>query len=143
MQAVQMALAGISALAYAQDDLKRRLECIPSGNQRMKMTVGGVKSVMNDLIGTITQKQALHIYHVMKDMDMRLVPKLTPGSGNFIMSKEEGKELMDCARERCHGCVEDNESCRKCRLYKLMTALVPLEKYEGLICPYSLAEWEE
>jgi hypothetical protein len=79
----------------------------------------------------------------MKDFDMRLLPKLTPGSTNVIMTKEEGMELMDIARWRCHSCAEDGESCRSCRLYKILESTTPMDSYgDGLMCPYALAEWE-
>lgn len=143
MQAVQMTLATLSTAAYAQDDLKKRLECIPDGVKRFRLALGGLRSVANDIIGTISVQQAKHIRNTMNDMELRLVPKLTPVSVNLIFTKDEAKELMDCAREMCVACTEDADSCRKCRLYKVMETHVPLESYNGLICPYSLAEWEE
>ena len=58
MNAVRMMLAALSVAAYAQEDLKNRLECVPAGNQRMRMAVGSLRSVINDLIGTISRAQA-------------------------------------------------------------------------------------
>ena len=143
MQAVRMMLATLSTAAYAKDDLKKRLECVPYGNERMRMALGGLRSVVNDLIGTISVQQAKQIYGTMKDFDMRLLPKLTPGITNVIMTKEEGMELMDIARWKCHSCAEDGESCRSCRLYKILEATTPMDNYgDGLMCPYALAEWE-
>ena len=143
MQALQMLMAATSISLYAKDDLKRRVDSIPNGKKRMQMSVGGLRSVLDDIIGTITVQQAKHLRNVMTDYELRLVPKLTPITTNIVLSKEEAKFLMDSARAKCYGCVEDNNECKKCRLYKLMETLVPLERYEGLICPYSLAEWEE
>ena len=116
MQSVRMLLAALSVAAYAEKDLADRLDCVPYGNRRMKMSVGGLRSVVNDLIGTISRSQCRQIKGAMNDFEMRLVPKLTPGSTNIIMTKEEGKDLLDCARWRCQACTEDGESCRSCRL---------------------------
>ena len=137
-----MLLAALSTAAYAQEDLQKRLECVPYGNQRLKLAVGGLRAVCDDVIGTITRSQCKQIYGTMKDFEMRLLPKLTPGSTNIIMTKEQGKDLLDCARWKCHDCIEDGESCRKCQLYKLLEATTPMDDYgDGMICPYSLAEW--
>ena len=144
MQAVRMCLAVVSVAAYAKDDLKDRLDCVPDGNRRMRLAVGLLKAVVDDLIGTVSKQQARQLYGTMKDYNMCLLPKLTPGSTNIIMTKDQGKDLLDCARWKCSDCVEDGEGCRECRLYKLLEATTPLDDYgSGLICPYSLAVWEE
>ena len=143
MQSVRMMLAALSVAAYAEKDLADRLECVPAGNRRMKMAVGSLRSVINDLIGTISRSQCRQIHGTMNDFEMRLVPKLTPGSTNILMTKEQGKDLLDCARWKCHDCVEDGEKCRECRLYQLLEATTPLDNYgNGMVCPYALAEWE-
>ena len=144
MQAVRMMLAALSVAAYAEDDLKKRLECVPAGNRRMKMAVGGLRSVVNDLIGTISRNQCKQIYGTMRDFEMRLLPKLTPWSTNIIMTKDQGKELLDCARWQCHDCVKDGEEARKCKLYQLLEATTPMDDYgNGMLCPYALAEWRD
>ena len=144
MTAVRMLLAGLSTAGYAKDDLVERLKCVPDGNRRLRMALGGLKAVCDDLVGTISKAQCRQIYGTMKDFEMRLMPKLSPMSTNIVMTKEEGKELLECARWKCSGCVEDGEGCRRCKLYKLLEATTPMEDYgDGLICPYSLAEWEE
>lgn len=144
MQSVRMMLAALSVAAYAEKDLKKRLECVPAGNKRMKMAVGSLRSVVNDLIGTISRAQAKQIYGVMKDFEMRLLPKATPGSTNVVMTKEEGMALIDCAKWKCHNCVEDGNSCRECKLYQLLEATTPMDDYgDGLVCPYALVEWED
>ena len=143
MTAVRMMLAALSTAAYAKEDLKDRLECVPDGNKRMRMAVGGLRAICDDLIGTISRSQCKQIYGTMKDFEMRLLPKLTPGSTSIIMTKEQGKELLDCARWKCNDCVENGESCRQCKLYQLLEATTPLDDYgNGLVCPYALAEWE-
>lgn len=76
------------------------------------------------------------------DYEMRLTPKLTPTTSRIIMEKEEFRELVDIARTKCHDCTEDNDSCAKCRLFKLLTSILPLDDYNGgLLCPYNLGEW--
>ena len=143
MNAVRMMLATLSTATYAQEDLRSRLECVPDGNRRIRMAVGALRSVINDLIGTISRAQAKQIYGVMKDFEMRLLPKMTPGSANVVMTKEEGMALIDCAKWKCHACTEDGESCRKCKLYQLLEATTPMDDYgDGMVCPYALAEWE-
>jgi len=144
MTAVRMLLAALSTTLYAQKDLADRLECVPDGNRRMRLAVGGLRAVCDDLIGTISINQCKQIKGTMNDFEMRLLPKLTPGSTNIIMTKEQGKELLDCARWKCHDCIEDGEGCRECQLYKILEATTPMDDYgDGMICPYSLAEWRD
>ena len=144
MTAVRMLLAALSTAAYAKDDLKARLECVPDGNRRLRLALGLLRAVCDDVVGTISLAQSRQILGTMKDYEMRLVPKLTPMSTNIIMTKEEGKDLLNLAREKCVGCTEDGDSCRECKMYKLLEATTPMDDYgSGLICPYSLAKWEE
>ena len=144
MMAVRMLLAALSSAAYAKEDLQDRLACVPDGKARFRLALGGLRTVCDDIVGTISRNQCKQIKGTMTDFEMRLLPKLTPLSTNIIMTKEQGKELLDCARWKCHDCVEDGEACRQCKLYQLLEATTPLEDYgNGLICPYSLAEWEE
>lgn len=144
MTAVRMLLAALSNAAYAKDDLAERLEFVPNGKRRFRLALGGLRAVCDDLVGTISRDQCRQICGTMKDFEMRLLPKLTPGSTNIIMTKEQGKELLDCARWKCRACVEDGEHCKECRLYRLLEATTPLEDYgDGLVCPYALVDWEE
>lgn len=144
MTAVRMLLAALSTAAYAKEDLSDRLECVPYGKERLRMAVGGLRAVCDDVIGTISKAQCKQIYGTMKDFEMRLLPKLTPLSTNIIMTKEQGKDLLECARWRCHDCVEDGEHCKECKLYKILEATTPLDDYgDGMLCPYALATWKE
>lgn len=102
LTAVRMLLAALSTAAYAQEDLQARLESVPYGKQRMRLAVGSLRAICDDVIGTISKSQCKQIYGTMRDFEMRLLPKLTPGSTNIIMTKEQGKELLDCARWACH-----------------------------------------
>jgi len=140
--AVKLLLAHLSTAAYGQEDLAERLECIPHGKARYRLALGALRSVVDDLIGTVSKAQCKQIMGTMRDYEMRLVPKATPQTSNIVMTREAGVELMELAREKCHGCVEDGEGCRKCRLYQILEATTPLDDYgDGLICPYALAVW--
>ena len=144
MTAVRMLLAHLSSAQYAIEDLHDRLECIPNGRLRMRLAVAQLRAVCDDICGTISRAQCKQIYNTMKDFDLRMVPKLAPMTTNIVMTKEEGVALMDCARWKCHSCVEDGEACRRCKLYQLLEATTPMDDYgDGLVCPYALAEWEE
>jgi len=141
--ATKMMLAHLSTAAYWLEDMQQRLQCVPYGRQRAAAAVGMLRAICDDVVGTVTKSQAKQLYGTMKDYELRLLPKLAPGSPNIIMTREEGVALMDLAREKCKSCVENGESCRKCALYKFLEATTPLDDYgDGLICPYALAEWE-
>jgi len=142
-EAMRGLLAATSYIAHANDDLPKRLECIPSGKQRMKMLLGGVRALADDLIGTMTQSQCKQLRNTMADMEIRMVPKMTGMTQNVIFDKDLAKGLIDAAQEKCHGCVEDGIGCRKCSLYRVLEGIVPLENYDGMICPYAVSEWED
>lgn len=141
-EALRALLAAVSYTASANDDLKDRMECIPYGRERMSMVLGGLRALADDIIGTIPRGQAQQIGNTMKDMELRMVPKLTSMSQNIILDKTIAQGLYDAAMEKCHGCVEDAQGCRKCALYKVLESTLPLRHYDGLICPYSISEWE-
>ena len=141
-EAVRCLLGAVSYTAHAKDDLQKRLECIPYGKERMRMILGGIRSVADDLIGTVPRGQCKQLKNTMLDMEMRMVPKLTGMSQNVILEKDVAKGLFDAAMEKCRGCVEDAENCRKCALYKVLESSLPLDNYQNtLICPYSVSEW--
>ena len=142
-EAMRGLLAATSYIAHANDDLPNRLQCIPSGKQRMGMLLGSIRAISDDLIGTMTQSQCKQLKNTMEDMEIRMVPKLTAMSQNVILEKEIARGLYDAAMEKCRGCVEDSESCRKCSLYSVLEGTLPLENYDGLICPYSISEWKD
>ena len=87
-EAVRCLLGAVSYTAHAKDDLQRRLDCIPNGKQRIAMVLGGLRAIADDIIGTIPQGQCRQLRNTMKDMEMRMVPKLTTGSQNVILEKE-------------------------------------------------------
>ena len=143
-EAVRCLLGAVSYAAHARDDLRKRLECLPGGKARMAMVVGGLKAIADDLIGTVPQGQCKQLRNTMQDMDMRMVPKMTPMSTNVILDKDAAKGLVDAAMEKCHGCVEGPEEGRECALYKVLESFLPLDSYEnGMLCPYSMSEWKD
>lgn len=142
--AVRAMLIVVSFCVEAKRDLQHRLELIPHGKERMDMTLGGITAIMDDIIGTVTRAQAQQIKNTMSDMEVKITPKMMPIAQTVLMDLQTAKDLTDCAREKCRICAEDGESCRQCKLYRVMEATTPLEDYgNGLICPYNLADWEE
>ena len=143
-EAVRCLLGAVSYTAHARDDLQKRLEQIPNGKQRMAMILGGLKSVADDIIGTVPQGQCRQLKNTMSDMEMRMVPKMMSMSQNVILEKDNAKALIDTAMERCHGCVEGPDTCRECGLYKVLESFLPLDNYDnGMLCPYSTSEWSD
>ena len=143
-EAVRCLLGAVSYTARAKEDLQKRLECVPGGRQRMNMVLGGLKSIADDIVGTMPVGQCRQIRNTMNDMEMRMVPKMTGMSRNVILEADNAKALIDTAMERCKGCVEDEVSCRQCGLYKVLESFLPLNDYDnGLLCPYAVSEWAE
>lgn len=143
-EALRCLLGAVSYTAHAKDDLDKRISCLPGGRQRMAMVLGGLKAIADDLVGTTPQGQCRQLRNTMNDMEMRMVPKLMPMSQNVILEKENAKALIDTAMDRCHGCVEDETSCRACGLYRVLESILPLDTYDnGLLCPYSTSEWKD
>lgn len=143
-EALRCLLGAVSYTAHANDDLKDRVLMIPHGKRRMAMVLGGIRALANDLIGTIPVGQCKQIRNTMKDMDMRMVPKLSAMSQNVILEKDIAKGLVDAAMEKCKTCVESPEESLKCPLYKLLESFLPLDTYDnGMLCPYSTSKWED
>ena len=143
-EAVRCLLGAVNYAAHANDDLQKRLMIIPGGQQRMTDTLQDLRDITDDVIGTVPRGQCKQLRNTMRDMEIRMVPKMSPMSLNVILERDTAKALIDIAMERCHGCVEDGMNCRKCALYQVLESFLPLENYEnGLLCPYSVAEWQE
>ena len=92
MHSLQWLLNDISSMSYAQEDLAKRLECVPAGMQRMRLATGQLRSLLRDLFGTIPEKQRRQIQNAAKDMEVRLVPKLTPRKVSLVLEEETAKE---------------------------------------------------
>lgn len=144
MHTLQWLLNALSSLCYAEDDLKSRLECVPNGRQRLKLNIGQLRSLLRDLFGTIPERQRRQIQNAANDMEVRLVPKMTPRKISLVLEEETAKELVNAAQAKCrYDCVPDLDGDRNCELCKILEAVIPLEKYESASCPYWHAEWED
>lgn len=144
MHTLQWLLNALSSLCYAEDDLKSRLECVPNGRQRLKLNIGQLRSLLRDLFGTIPERQRRQIQNSAQDMEVRLVPKMTPRKISLVLDEETAKELVNAAQAKCrYDCVPDLDGDRNCELCKILEAVIPLEKYESATCPYWHAEWED
>lgn len=136
----------LSDEAYFSQDMASRLECIPNGKKRMQLALGQIRSIVNDITGTIPVEQCRRIHGTMKDYESRIVPKFTPSHTSLVLDKESAKQLIDFARSECKSCVNDNEECRQCPLYKLLVAIIPCDNYDesgSYLCPYSCSEWAD
>lgn len=144
MNACKMLTTLVSVTTYAKDDLKKRLETIPDGHQRMDEALENIDSILRDICGTINIRQAKQLLNAAKELEVRLVPRYSPDHTAVQLNKEEYKQLIDCAREKCKFCTEDGDSCRNCQLYGILIERIPLENYDdGITCPYAYTEWEE
>lgn len=125
-----------------QKELDDRLEMIENGPQRMRILAEDADDLLNELRKTIPVNQRMNLQNTVNEYEIRLTPKMTPFKTNVIMQKEEFKELVDIARGICVECAESDTECKACRLYQLLTVLLPLEDYNnGMLCPYNLGEW--
>ena len=144
MHSVQWLLNAVSTLRYAETDLANRLACVPSGNQRLKMAIGQIGSLLQDVLGTVSDKQRRQLRNTAHDMEVRLVPKLSPSKTSLVLDEETARELVDAAQAKCHwDCVPDLDGNRSCELCRILEAVVPLEDYSSVSCPYWRAEWED
>lgn len=131
-----------SDLHYAKDDIGERLSCVPLGKERMNMIVGGIDSLLTDLMGTVPHGQRRQLLNQSNDFVMKAVPKMSVGDGKVMVYLDDIKELVECARERCKICANTDEEARKCRLYKWLETNIPLDDYgDGLLCPYATEDW--
>lgn len=140
---------GMIVLAYSativddlQHEIRDRLAMVQDGEERMRKLSEETDSLLNDLRLTIPVNQRMSLQNTAQDYEIHLVPKATPSETSVVMQKEEFKELVDIARVKCRECTDDGDTCTKCRLYQLLTVLLPLDNYDnGLLCPYNMGEW--
>ena len=132
----------VSALAETKDGLTARIGMIDGGRERLDRLVEESLDLLEDVRMTIPEKQRRSLARTAQDYEIRLTPKFTPSTHNVVVEKEDFRKLIDSAQVRCRECVEDNEECRKCDLYQLLTVVIPLDSYDGvMLCPYNMAEW--
>ena len=124
-----------------QTELADRLKMIRQGEDRAHMLSTAVDELLNDLRLTIPINQRMNLQNTAMDFEIRLTPKMTPSKTSVVMQKDEFKELVDLARAKCRDCMDDDEECEKCKLFQLLTVLLPLDDYSGMLCPYNMGEW--
>lgn len=143
LQSMQWMLNAVSSICYAEEDLDKRLESIPAGKQRMHMLVGMARSIYYALRGTVPMRQRRQIQHAAEDLEVRMVPKMTPQKVTVTLDKETAKELVDAAQVKCIDCLKENDESNDCKLCQILSTVVPLNSYDSFYCPYSTANWED
>ena len=134
-----------SALAESKDGLSERIDRIEHGQDRIDRLVSDSLELLNDIRMTVPEKQRVSLVNTANDYEIRLTPKYTPSSHNVIVQKEDFRTLVDAAQAKCVECTDDNEECRKCKLFNLLVTVLPLDSYDGtFMCPYSqlIHQWE-
>ena len=134
----------VSVLEDMEKDLRNRLESIDNGQERMHNCSEMAAQILHELKLTVPMDQRKNLGNVATDYHMRLVPNSTPISNrNLVVDKENFRELVDSAQEKCRICVETDESCQRCKLFRILSTLLPMEEYHSNnLCPYNMAEWE-
>ena len=132
----------VTILEDLSTDISDRLGMIPNGCERMREVAETADKILYELRVTAPENQRISMQNVAKDYEIRLTPKATPSESSVLMTKEEFRELVDCARATCSECTLDDEECESCKLFKILTSVLPLEDYhERLLCPYNLGKW--
>ena len=104
--------------------------------------LGWLTPRLNELRLTVPVEQRIHLQNTAQEYEVRMTPKATPSRNNVVMQGNEFKELVDLARVKCVDCMESDTECRKCKLFNLLTILLPLDNYhDGMLCPYNMGEW--
>ena len=142
MDMMKRLAAFLSELLFLQDDMKR-LDDITDDRDRVKTIIDNTASLAKDLLDTAPDNQRRHFATTLNDYKIELVPKLKPGSQNVLLSKEQAKELVEFAQEKCKMCIEDSESAKKCPLAKLLETTALPDRYDSMLCPFSLAKWAD
>ena len=140
---------GMILLSYAAtvlDDLRKeihdRIGMIPEGHERMREVAEKTEQILHEMRVTAPMNQRNQLENTAADFEMRLTPRLTPSSTNVIMQKEEFRSLVDFARGTCRECTMDDEECEGCKLFQLLTVILPLDEYhDRMLCPYNLGKW--
>lgn len=133
----------VSAMMDARDDLNDRISRIDGGKELLDTMTDSAEKLLSEVRRTIPTDQRVSINNVSKDMEMRMVPKMTPSKTTVMVQKEDFRQLVDSAQVKCRECTDDSEECKTCGLFKLLKNVVPLERYDGtFLCPYNMAGWE-
>lgn len=143
----KMAMIVLAYVATVFEDVKAelsgRLGMVEDGPSAMEELSEKTDRLLNELRLTIPVNQRLNLQNTANEYEIRLTPKATPSKTTVIMQKDEFKELVDLARARCVDCMETDTACGKCKLFQLLTVLLPLDDYhDGMLCPYNMGEWK-
>ena len=131
-----------TVLEDMRNDLRDRLGMVPNGPVLMQSASEYTDILLNELRMTVPVEQRMNLQNTAQEYEIRLVPKATPSKTSVVMQKEEFRELVDHARVKCTDCMESDEECVNCKLFKLLTVLLPLDDYHnGMLCPYNMGEW--
>lgn len=133
----------VSSMMDSREELKDRVSRIEDGPELMDTMVDSSEKLLTEIRRTIPEDQRVSINNISKDMEMRMVPKMTPSKTTVLVQKEDFRQLVDAAQVKCRECTDDSEQCKACGLFKLLKNVVPLERYDGtFLCPYNMAGWE-
>ena len=140
---------GMIVLAYAatildelRTEMAKRIAMIPDGQKRMDEISEKTDGILHELRLTVPEEQRMNLQNTAHEYEVRLTPKATPSKTCVVMGKEEFRTLVDAARAKCVECTMDDNECEACELYKLLTAVLPLDDYHnGMLCPYNCGEW--
>ena len=132
----------VSAFIDAKGDIGDRVKKIDGGEELLQKVCEMSIKLLEDVRTTIPERQRSNLNNTAHEYELRLVPKMTPGSTAVVVSKEEFRTLVDAAQAKCLECVDDCEEAKKCDLYKMLVVSLPMDKYDGIgLCPYNGAEW--
>ena len=132
----------VSAMMDSRDELRDRLAKIEGGQEMMDSMCETSEKLLTEIRRTIPTDQRHNINNVSRDMEMRMVPKATPRKTTVLLQKEEFRTLVDAAQVKCSDCTDDNEECRKCKLFQLLTVILPMDGYDdSFLCPYNARDW--
>ena len=143
MDVLRRFAAFLSELLFVRDDLNKKLDIVQDGHQRLEQLIQDSGNLVKDLLELTSENQRSQFRNSLGDYKIELVPKLTPNSTNILMTKEQVKALVDLAQEKCKSCVESPEDAKKCPVYRILETTALPDKFDSMLCPYSIAEWAD
>ena len=102
----------VSSMMDSREELRDRVSRIDGGTEMMDTMCEVSEKLLTEIRRTIPEKQRHNINNISKDMEMRMVPKATPSKTMVLMQKEEFRELVDAAQEKCLLCTDDKSARR-------------------------------
>lgn len=124
-------------------EIPDRIGMVENGHDKLQELARNADKLLNEIRITVPENQRRSIQNTAQDYEMRLTPKATPGETSVVMTKDEFRELVECARTKCTECTYDDEECEQCSLFRLLTSILPMEDYHSLnLCVYNLGKWK-